>query len=85
MTPAQRKLRATLAVHTSWANTEDRVARTAPARAGFEARFDRMVVEKFGELPPAEHAKRAASFRAAYFADIQFKSARARAKRAGKA
>ena len=32
MTPEQRALRARLASHSSWANTGDRAARTAPAR-----------------------------------------------------
>jgi hypothetical protein len=38
LTPAQRKLRARLAGFTSWANTTDRRARTAPATAAHRAR-----------------------------------------------
>lgn len=85
MTPAERTLRAQAAVHTSWGNTPDRSARTANARAGMEAKFDQMVIDKHGVLPPAEHAKRAESFRKAYFAQLALKSARARAAKSSRA
>lgn len=84
MTPAERTLRAQLAAHTSWANSPDWSARTAPARAGFEARFDKAVIEKHGVLPPREHAKRAEAYRKAYFAALALASARARSARAGR-
>ena len=48
----------------SWANTEDRTARTAPGRAAFLARFE--------DAPDPEAAKRA------YFAELSLKAARAR-------
>jgi hypothetical protein len=39
LTPEQRRLRARLAAHESWANTEDRSARTEAARKAFNDRF----------------------------------------------
>ena len=38
-TPAERRLAGQSAAHTSWANTENRSARTAPARAALDAKF----------------------------------------------
>ena len=84
MTPAERERAGRLGAYVSWANTPNRTTRTAPARQGFEARFDRMVIEKHGVLPPEEHAKCAAAFRAAYFAELTLKSLRSRKKRTGK-
>ena len=40
LTPEQRRVRASLGAHTSWANTRDRQGRTAAAR---EARWQRYV------------------------------------------
>lgn len=53
----------------SWARTEDRSARTAPARAAFNARF--------ADYPDPEAARKA------YFARLALKSAQARRRRAG--
>lgn len=39
---------ARIAVLTSWANTADRSARTAPARNGLRARFEREARERLG-------------------------------------
>lgn len=50
---------------------------TAPARAGFEARFYRDVPE---ELPPCERDRRAAAARRAYFAELTARSVAARKK-----
>jgi hypothetical protein len=80
MTPAQRRLAAQLAAHTSWAKTEDRTKRTAPGTKAFMDRFERQVDPK-GELPPAERAKRAESARKAYFAGLALRSSQARARR----
>jgi hypothetical protein len=79
MTPAERSLRARCASHTSWANTEDRAARTANGTRAFLARFERQV-DPEGLLPPAERAQRAVSARRAYFADLARRSAKARKK-----
>lgn len=82
MSPAERRLRAQLGAYTSWANTPDRAMRLAPARAGFEARFDRIVIEKHGVLPPEDHIKCVEAERKRFFAEMALKSARARRKRA---
>ena len=67
-------LRSKLAAHESWAQTEDRSARTAPARRAFEAKF---LVEAGGD------PKRAESLRKAYYARLAFRSAKARRRRGG--
>jgi len=83
LTPTERKLRAQLAAHTSWAGTENRPARTRNARAAFDERFEREV-DPEGALPPAERAKRVENARQAYFTRLALKSAKARrAKRKG--
>ena len=68
-TPAERKLAAQLAAHESWANTTDRTARTAKARAALDAKF---LVEADGDPIRAQHLKKA------HFARLALKSARAR-------
>lgn len=80
MTPEQRRLSATAAVHSSWANTKDRTARTAPGTKAFMDRFERQV-DPDGALSPVERAKRAESACKAYFAGLALKSSLARAKR----
>jgi hypothetical protein len=82
LTPAERSLRSTIAVNTSWANTEDWSARTAPARQKFDERFEKQV-DPEGKLPPAERAKRAEKARQAYFQGLALKSSVARKRRAG--
>jgi len=57
--------------HLSWANTENRAARTAPARAALDQKF---LDEADGD--PA----RAAHLRTAYFQRLALKSAQARRK-----
>ncbi len=74
---SERTLRATIAAHSSWANTPDRSARTEPARQGMQARFEREV-DPTGTLAPAERARRAESARKAYFLTLALKSARSR-------
>lgn len=82
LTPAEKSLRSQIAAHTSWANTEDRSARTEPARRALLDKFEREV-DPDGTLPPAERAKRAEHARKAYFARLALKSAQARRRRAG--
>lgn len=82
LSPAERQLRAELAVHTSWANTADRTARTAPARAKFNERFEHEV-DPDGVLLPAERAKRAEHARQAHFKRLALQSAKARRLRKG--
>lgn len=64
-------MRAAIAAHTSWANTTDRSARTAPARAALEAKF---LEEADGDPVRAEHLRKA------YFTRLALKSAQARRK-----
>ncbi len=82
LTPSQRRLRAQIAAHESWARTEDRSARTAPARQAALDRFERQV-DPDGRLDPAERARRAASARKAHFARLALKSAQARRRPSG--
>jgi hypothetical protein len=62
----------TIGAHISWSRTIDRTARTAPARAGLEAKF---LAEADGD------PLRAASLRKAYYARLALKSAQARRNR----
>jgi len=82
MTPAERSLRAQIAVHESWANTQDRAARTANGRKAMLDKFERMV-DPDDTLPPAERARRAKHARVAHFKRMALKSAQARRRRAG--
>lgn len=60
-----------IGAETSWANTKDRTARTAPARAALDQKF----------LDAADgDAVRAAHLRKAHFARLALKSAQARRK-----
>lgn len=68
-TTAERQLVASIAAHSSWANTEDRAARTAPARAALDQKF---LDEAGGDPQRAEH------LRAAYYKRLALKSAQAR-------
>lgn len=74
---SERRLSASLAAHESWANTPDRSARTAPARAALMAKFEREV-DPDGILPPDERARRAEHKRKAFFQRLALKSARSR-------
>jgi hypothetical protein len=70
-TPGERSLRGSIAGHLSWANTEDRSARTAPARAALDQKF----LDQAGGDPV-----RAAHYRKAYFKQLALRSAQARRK-----
>ena len=76
-------LRARMAAYTSWANTPDRAARTAPARAAADARFE-AEVDPDGVLAPDVRRAMAEAARRAYYARLALRSAEARAKRAPK-
>lgn len=69
--PSDRTLIATIAAHCSWANTANRSARTAPARAALDRKF----LEQAGGDPVC-----AAHLRKAHFARLALKSAQARRK-----
>lgn len=68
-TPTERALLSSIAAHSSWANTEDRSARTAPARRALEAKF----LDQAGGDP-----QRAESLRKAHFQRLALKSAQSR-------
>jgi hypothetical protein len=74
---AERQLVARLAAHESWANTQNRTARTAPARDAFLAKFEDEVDPR-RELTPGDRAKRAANARKAHFTRLALKSAQSR-------
>ena len=67
--PLDRKLIGQIAAEQSWANTIDRAARTAPARAAMEARF----LAEAGDDPV-----RAAHLRKAHFKKLALRSAQSR-------
>ena len=66
--------------YTSWANTEDRTARTAKPRAAFLERFEREVDPDL-ELPPEIRRQRADAARRAYFTRLALASAKIRKER----
>lgn len=74
---SERKLSAQIAAHESWANTPDRSARTAPARAALMAKFEREA-DPAGTLLPAERARRAEHLRKAHFQRLALASAKSR-------
>lgn len=61
----------------SWGETTDRAARTAKAREAADARFERQA-DPDNVLPIKERKKRAKALRAAFYADIQLRSAQSR-------
>lgn len=62
---------ARIAAHQSWACTADRTSRTAPARAGLQARFEREARERLGPgATDRQIAEAAESARKAYFTRI---------------
>jgi hypothetical protein len=68
---------ARISAHESWARTEDRSARTAPARAAFLARFEKLV-DPDGRLDPNERQVRAEHARRAHMLRLAERSAQAR-------
>jgi hypothetical protein len=70
-TESESIMRAQIAAHASWAQTEDRAARTLPARRGLEAKFLR---EADGDPVKAE------SLRKEFYKRMQLASAKARSK-----
>ena len=63
-----------IGAHTKWANTTDRTAATAPARAALEQKF---LDQADGDPVRAEHLRRA------HYARLALKSAQARRRRKG--
>jgi hypothetical protein len=56
---------------------------TKPARAAWEARFEREV-DPDGTLSPTQRARRAAAAEKAHYTEMAYRSARARSKKAAK-
>lgn len=79
-TSNERSLQGKLAAHTSWAQTENRSARTLPARQKFYESFERKV-DPEGRMSPADRAKAAESARKAFYTQMALKSAKARRRR----
>ncbi|MDG4668639.1 hypothetical protein [Mycobacterium sp. 236(2023)] len=75
-----RSLRGRIRAYESWAKTEDRTARTWPARKAMLDRFE-CEVDPDGVLSPQERAKRAEWARKAYMQRLALKSAAARRRR----
>lgn len=67
--PEERALVARIAAHESWANTPDRAARTAAARAALDAKF---LTAANGDPVAAAHLRKA------HFSRLALKSARSR-------
>lgn len=74
---SERRLEAQARAFASWAQTDDRSARTAPARAALLAKFEKQV-DPESRLSTEERARRAEYARKAYFAQLALKSARSR-------
>ena len=70
-TDSERSQAGRLGAHTSWANTTDRSARTAPARSAFYQKF---LDAADGDTARADHAYKA------HFARLALKSAQSRRK-----
>lgn len=73
-TESERRLIGRIAAEQSWANTNDRSARTAPGRAALAAKF---LKEAGGDPVKAGHLRRA------FYARLALKSAQARRKARG--
>ena len=71
-----RSLRGRIGAYESWARTDDRAARTWPARKAALDRFEREV-DPEGKLTIQERAKRAGWARKAYMQRLALKSAAA--------
>lgn len=83
LTREQRKLRASIAAHESWAKTEDRRARSQHGRDAFRQSFEDKV-DPHRKLKPAERAKRAESAFKAHMRRLAFHRSKAAAKNGDK-
>jgi hypothetical protein len=81
MTPEQRRRRARIAAHASWANTADRTARTSSGTKAFLDRFEHQV-DPDGVLPEETRAAMAKHARTAYMLQLAERSAAARRRKA---
>lgn len=83
MPSVDRSLQGQIAVHTSWANTTDRSARTAPGRRAMWEKF-LLEVDPEGVMPLADREKAAEAKRKAFYLAMSRKSAAVRAARKAK-
>jgi hypothetical protein len=81
LTPSERVLRARMAAHISWAKTDDRSARTAPARKAALARFEEQV-DPDGRLSLTERTRRAEHAMRAHTTRLALRSAQIRRRQA---
>jgi hypothetical protein len=79
LTPEQRSLRGRVGAFVMHSRNDSR-ATSAPGRAAFLARFERMV-DPDGSLPSAERERRADSARRAYMTRLALASSQARSKK----
>jgi len=84
MNPQDRALRASLAAHTSWANTLDPASRTAKARAAANGRFEKQARELHPDASDEQIARVAEHLKSAHFKRLALASAKARRKKQGK-
>lgn len=77
---SHKRLLCAAAAHQSWANTEDRTARTLPGTQGLLARFEREV-DPAGSLDPQVRRERAEQLRRAHMLRLSAKAVAARAAR----
>lgn len=80
MNAEERRRRAELGAHISWANTTDRTARTAPGSRAAEARFEKQARELHPDADNEFIAKVAESLRKAHYARMGLLSAAKRRK-----
>jgi hypothetical protein len=80
LTPEQRTLRARLAAHESWSNTENRSARTKAGHRASPASVEYWEprVDPEGALTPEARRAAAKSKRDAYMTRLEFNASRAR-------
>lgn len=83
LTPAQRRLRAQVAVNAQLSRVTDQAARTAPARAGLMAKFEREARELHPDGSPEVIARAAEHLRKAHMARLSLASSKARRRKAG--
>ncbi|MFD3929728.1 hypothetical protein [Streptomyces sp. NPDC058614] len=78
MDPQDRSLRASLAAHTSWANTLDPASRTAKARAAANGRFEKQARDLHPDATDEQIARVAEHLKSAHFRRLALASSRAR-------
>jgi hypothetical protein len=74
---AKKNINARIAAEISWARTQDRSARTRPAREAFFKRFE-TEVDPDGKLPPDERRRRAEHALRAHMLRLRKRSASTR-------